>query len=182
MPRGEAAVLVSGEPALPPDGVVTGLGRARRGPHRIGPARLADRLRLDPRRGGRRARPLVLVPEVFFRGRRFASEGVALPDQEKLVKVELRQARTTAKINGKLYQFPDQFLINPGKGFLRTRDALDYKLLLTNLTSRRLNAYVTYSLEGLPETGRVRSTAARPTTPSTARSGPTTSPTTSRRS
>jgi hypothetical protein len=93
---------------------------------------------------------LVLVPEVFYRGRRFASAGVALPEQEKLVKVELRQQRL-------LGGYPDQFAKHPRQGFLRTKTSLDYKLLITNLTPRALNAVVTYGLEGeIAEKGKIR--------------------------
>ena len=63
--------------------------------------------------------------------------------------MELRQQRTYKKV-------PDQFLLNPGKGYLHERFALDYKLLITSKTRRKLDAFVTYTLEGLPsESGLV---------------------------
>lgn len=148
LPAGSAALLLAHDPKVAINATVAGEGSLI--PIPIAGSKPAARsiaVAMSGQHAGK-AR-LVLLPEAFYRGRRFAAEGVELPDQENLVKVELRQVRTYKDV-------PDQFLLNPGKAFLHERFSLAYKLLITSRTGRTLDAYVTYTLDGLPsQTGHV---------------------------
>lgn len=84
-----------------------------------------------------------LLPEAFYRGHTFSAGTVTLPASANVVSVELRQQK-------RYKNFPDQFAINRGKGFLHPQQALDYKLVVKNLSGRPIQAHVSYALEGEP--------------------------------
>ena len=152
----ELPLLVSAEPEVPPGEAVLLLAHH---PETLVEASVKDGGSLIPvptPTGRPEARTLLIVdhsrraaanrfvgPAVFFRGREFAAQKVALPDQVRLVKVEVRQHKRYGK-------YPDVFVINNGKGFLHSATTLDYKIVVTNLTDKPINVLINDTLEGLP--------------------------------